>query len=98
MAWATAGLPSGGVANRKLAGVDDLYTARAANRQPARAVYGVWRTGSSLAWTTSTLHGPPTGSRLRPAHCEMNWFHCEMKSIPAHCEMKWAEQIQPFAK
>ena len=28
---------------------------------------GGWRTGSSLAWTTSTLHGPPTGSRLRPA-------------------------------
>ena len=24
-------------------------------------------TGSSLAWTTSTLHGPPTGSRLGPA-------------------------------
>ena len=27
----------------------------------------LWRTGSLLAWTTSTLHGPPTGSRLRPA-------------------------------
>ena len=25
-----------------------------------------YRTGISLAWT-STLHGPPTGSRLRPA-------------------------------
>ena len=28
---------------------------------------GGWRTGSSLAWTTSTLHGLPAGSRLGPA-------------------------------
>ena len=33
---------------------------------PGRLLGG-WRTGSSLAWTTSTLHGPPTGSRLGPA-------------------------------
>ena len=31
---------SGGVAHRKLAGADDLYTARAANRQPAQAGCG----------------------------------------------------------
>ncbi len=55
------------MAHRKLADVDDLYTARAAIRQPAPA--GWWRhRGSLLAWTvtTSTLHGLPSGSRLRP--------------------------------
>ena len=30
-----------GLAHRKLAGADDLYTARAANRQPAQAGCGV---------------------------------------------------------
>ncbi len=28
---------------------------------------GWWRTGSLQPWTTSTLHGPPSGNRLRPA-------------------------------
>jgi hypothetical protein len=28
---------------------------------------GGWRTGSSLAWATSTQHGPPTGSWFWPA-------------------------------
>ncbi len=30
---------------------------------------GGWRTGSSRTWTTSTWHGPPTGSKLWPASC-----------------------------
>ena len=57
------------VAHRRLAGVDDLYTAAAAIRQqaPLRPAAGWWCTGGLLAWTTSTLHGPPSGSRLRPA-------------------------------
>ena len=44
----------GVVAHRKLAGVDDLCTAQAASRQPAQTGCGGWRTGSSLARTTST--------------------------------------------
>ncbi len=52
----------GVVAHRRLAGADDLYTARAANRQPAPE--GGGRTGCWLLQTTSSLPGPPPGSRL----------------------------------
>ncbi len=32
-----------------------------------RPAAGWWRTGGLRAWTTSTLHGPPSGSRPKPA-------------------------------
>jgi hypothetical protein len=54
-----------GVLHRKIADVDDLYLARAANLQPAPA--GCGGAGKSRAWTASTQHGLPTGSRPLPA-------------------------------
>ncbi len=73
---APAGFPASCwvVAHRRLAGVDDDYTARAAIRQPAPAgfpaccgVVAHRRLAGVDDVTTTTLHGPSSGSRLRPA-------------------------------
>ena len=73
MAWTNStlhGLPTGsrprlaagGVAHRKLAGVDDLYTARAANRQPAPA--GCGGTGVPDALAVDLLKALAANRRL----------------------------------
>ena len=59
---------AGGLAHRKLAGADDLYISRAANRQPARA--GCWGVGAQEAcWRGRPLHctgcQPAAGSGRR---------------------------------
>ena len=65
----------GGVAHRKLAGVDDVYTALAAIQQPSPAFCGWWSTGMWLFWTTATLRWLVSGSLHRPAAGEstMRW-------------------------
>ena len=67
-AWAANRQPAPagcrGLEYRKLAGVDDLYTARAANRQPAQAGCGGM---AHRKLAGAILHGLPIGSRLGPA-------------------------------